>query len=496
MINKKYVALFVFIFVYLAGIAGYSFYSYNSYKDQYIHEIDAKLKSVVAMSSEIVGAKYHENLKNIDEKEYLALCTKLSDIADNFEIKYIYTLIEKDGKIYFTSSSYTKQELAEKSYTQFMDNYKEASPSIHDTFKAGSINFDESTDRWGTFRSIYLPMSTSTGEKFIIGADVELGVIESKKAEILKWTILTALFFLALILPSLIIYIFAIKKEKAELENIINEKTAELREFNKDLKELAMQLSKYLSPQIYNKLFQKQSQAKIGTKRKRLTVFFSDIKGFTTITEALEPEDLTFLLNSYLNEMSTVALEYGATIDKFIGDAILIFFGDPDSRGEQGDAILCVQMAAKMHEKLENLQKLWRERGITQSFEVRMGIASGYCTVGNFGSESRMDYTIIGNTVNLASRLESNAPAGGILISQETYLLIKDMYQCEEKGKIEVKGFKEPVETYLVSHKSEKNILKEEGEGFSFHIDIDAMTPEGVKNLLNHISEAIEKKNT
>ena len=134
--------------------------------------------------------------------------------------------------------------------------------------------------------------------------------------------------------------------------------------------------------------------------------------------------------------MSKIALRYGGTIDKFVGDAILIFFGDPETKGEKEDAHSCVLMALEMQERMHHLKNLWEDQGITNPLEIRIGINTGYCNVGNFGSKNRLDYTIIGGEVNLASRLESNAMAGQILISQETYALIKKHIVCEKKTKL------------------------------------------------------------
>ena len=116
----------------------------------------------------------------------------------------------------------------------------------------------------------------------------------------------------------------------------------------KNIEVLASKLSKYLSPQVYESIFSGKKNAIIEASRKKLTVFFSDIKGFTEITDRLEPEVLSSLLNNYLNEMSKIALKYGGTIDKFVGDAILIFFGDPETKGEKEDALACVSMAIEM----------------------------------------------------------------------------------------------------------------------------------------------------
>ena len=164
----------------------------------------------------------------------------------------------------------------------------------------------------------------------------------------------------------------------------------------------------------------------------------------------MELEDLTQLLNHYLTEMSKIALQYGATIDKYVGDAIVMFFGDPTTLGVKEDALACVQMAIAMQQRIGELAQEWSNSGIETPLRCRIGIHTGYCTVGNFGSEDRMDYTMVGGTVNLASRLEHEAPPGGVLISFETYALVKDDVRCEERGHVQVKGIAQPVATYAV----------------------------------------------
>jgi adenylate cyclase len=252
------------------------------------------------------------------------------------------------------------------------------------------------------------------------------------------------------------------------------------------LEELAQKLSKYLSPQVYDSIFHGESDVAISSRRKRLTVFFSDIVGFTETTEGMESEDLTRLLNLYLEEMSAIAIKHGGTIDKFIGDAILIFFGDPFSRGPRADAIACVTMALEMKTAMDRLQKRWYDMGVQNPFRIRVGVSTGYCTVGNFGSLSRMDYTIIGSPVNLASRLEGSAEPGQVVISHETWALVNDVFDCESRGDpIHVKGIKKPILTYAVH--AHRNVTE---------IDVGTIgslaTPARTIDLNRHVSELAE----
>ena len=230
----------------------------------------------------------------------------------------------------------------------------------------------------------------------------------------------------------------------------LKQREQDLTEKSSTLASLSSKLAKYLAPQVYDSIFTGQQDVKIVSKRKKLTVCFSDLVGFTEITDKMELEDLTQLLNHYLTEMSKIALQYGATIDKYVGDAIVMFFGDPATLGVKEDALACVQMAIAMQKRVKELADEWRDSGIKTPLRCRIGIHTGYCTVGNFGSEDRMDYTMVGGTVNLASRLEHEAPPGGVLISFETYALVKDEMRCEERGDVQVKGIAQPVATYAV----------------------------------------------
>ncbi len=206
-------------------------------------------------------------------------------------------------------------------------------------------------------------------------------------------------------------------------------------------------LSKYLSPPL-RKAILTGKDVRAETQEKALTIFFSDMEGFTQLAERLDPEQLTSLLNSYLTVMSEIAFRFGGTVDKVIGDSIMVFFGDPESRGVRSDAVRCVSMAIAMRKAMQELQLRWQAEGIEHPVGLRMGINSGVCKVGNFGTENRLDYTLLGRAVNLASRLESSADSNEILISEDTYGLIGDSIHCIDKGQISIKGFAEPVKVY------------------------------------------------
>jgi class 3 adenylate cyclase len=194
--------------------------------------------------------------------------------------------------------------------------------------------------------------------------------------------------------------------------------------------------------------------------------------------------------------MSQIAIRHGATIDKYVGDAIVIFFGDPESRGTKEDALACVRMAIEMREKMRELQAIWRDSGIAKPLQCRIGINTGFCTVGNFGSEDRMDYTIIGSGVNLASRLESATTPGEILISHETYSMVKDEILCERVGEVRVKGISHPVETYKVINTYEqlgrqRDLISEDFPNFTLNIDLQKMSAAERQRAAAALSDAL-----
>ena len=278
---------------------------------------------------------------------------------------------------------------------------------------------------------------------------------------------------------------------KAELANQL------VSEQKRELEVLSTKLSKYLSPQVYSSIFSGKRSVEIASSRKKLTVFFSDIADFTATTDDLESEELTGLLNRYLTEMSKIALEHGATIDKYVGDAMLAFFGDPETKGIKEDALACVNMAVAMQRRMRELQSEWRDAGMEKPFQLRIGISTGYCTVGNFGSEDRMDYTIIGSQVNLASRLQSYAEPGSILVSHETYALVKDAVPAEEQAAIQAKGFAKPVRNYRVLDQADgltdqTRVIREEQEGLRFFLDMQKLDKAAAVRALKNALQRLE----
>ena len=292
---------------------------------------------------------------------------------------------------------------------------------------------------------------------------------------------------------------WALRREREELlEQKIRDREL-IEQKSLQLENLATRLAKYLSPQIYQSIFSADGETKQKHSRKNLTIFLSDIVKFTDLTDTLDPERLALVINSYLSEMSSIALECGGTIDKFIGDAVLIFFGDPESEGDREDALKCVEMGLRMQQRVKELQKHWKKLGVANGIAIRMGITTGFCTVGNFGSDLRLDYTVLGSPVNLAARLESMAPPNTILVDESTKALIEEDVDCKEFDSFTPKGFARLIQVYKVDdflsskHRDQRKKLSHVGDRVEINV-LDSSDIHAAMKELRQIQESFEEQ--
>jgi len=247
------------------------------------------------------------------------------------------------------------------------------------------------------------------------------------------------------------------------LEAMVEMRTRELSKAKEDLESLNRDLSnkvqdqveelgryhelrRYLSPKIAERVLSEGSDLSVISHRKFMTVLFSDIRGFSDLTDSLEPEEISLLLNNYLSEMTGLIHKHEGTLDKIIGDGMMVFFGDPVLI--QDHAQRAVLLAVDMQQTIRHLKDEWYSYG--HDLSIGIGINTGYMTVGNVGSEFHRDYTVIGNQVNVAARLESMAQPGEILVSRRTYSKAKDIADFEHAGTFNLKGIHSPVAVYRV----------------------------------------------
>ena len=285
-------------------------------------------------------------------------------------------------------------------------------------------------------------------------------------------------------------------------KKIADDAKAEAEAKSKEVEAISNKLAKYLSPQIHQQIFSGKQDAEVKSYRKKLTVFFSDIVGFTDISDELESEEMTNLLNFYLNEMSKIALKFGGTIDKYIGDGLMVFFGDPESKGPEKDAERCIEMALDMQRLMRELTEYWgKNYSLKKDLQIRIGINTGFCTVGNFGSLERLDYTAIGSTVNLAARLEALAGPGSILVSEDTHSLVQNLFVFREPKEVKIKGFLRQIKCFELNQAdySKADILQMTGKGFEIKINRNLADQKVIEDLqveLDKLKEAFSSEKT
>jgi PAS domain S-box-containing protein len=338
---------------------------------------------------------------------------------------------------------------------------------------------------------------TSGGERHVIGQTAELAGVHRDGREfplelsLATWEADGQRFYSGIIRDI---------TERKMAEDALQVANKSLNEKNDQLEALSGKLAKYLSRQVYDSIFEGKTDVRVQSYRKELTVFFSDIEGFTELTDRLEAEVVSEILNAYLSEMATIADGCGGTIDKFIGDGVMIFFGDPESRGRKQDAIECVGMATRMKKRIVELRRDWAELIGPEPLHIRIGINTGYCTVGNFGSEDRLDYTIVGGAVNAASRLEATAAVDQIQIAHSTYSLIKDVFYCRPIGDVTVKGISHQLRTYEVVAEyadlgSNERIETEIGD-FKMSLDPNSLNSESAEQAREALRSALAALDT
>jgi class 3 adenylate cyclase len=210
-------------------------------------------------------------------------------------------------------------------------------------------------------------------------------------------------------------------------------------------------IARYVPSQLADKITRGDPLESFRPERVKVTVFFSDVEGFSDASDRLDPEDLAGLLNEYLSEMMEVAESFGATVNHIVGDGIMIVFGAPQATSDRDHALRAVGMALAMQQRMGELQHIWAERGIDRPFRVRIGINTGYASVGDFGSPGRKLYSAIGMQANLAARIQAHADPGKVLLSQFTWALVREDFPCLDRGEIKFKGLQYAVRVYEVA---------------------------------------------
>ena len=239
---------------------------------------------------------------------------------------------------------------------------------------------------------------------------------------------------------------------------------------------------RYLSKKVVDNILESPEGHKIGGRRKTVTILMSDIRGFTSLSETLDPEIMVQLLNRYLEQMSKIIIDYDGIIDEIIGDSILVVFGVPEKN--ETDPERAVACAIAMQHALDDLNNTFIREG-HPPFEMGIGINTGSVVVGNIGSEVRMKYAVVGSAVNNAARIESNTVGGQVLIGESTYNLIKELVVCEAPQAFVMKGVKRPLVAYSV---------KQIGPPYNLELNVQDIVEAGVPMNLAFSCWKVEDK--
>ena len=223
----------------------------------------------------------------------------------------------------------------------------------------------------------------------------------------------------------------------ANLQETVETKVAEL--------ERTSRLRRYLSPQLADSIVSGEQDVALEPSRKYLTTFFSDVRGFTAAAERMDPGQLVHEMNDYFAAMTEIVFKHGGTLDKYVGDAVMVFFGDPIP--QEDHAARAVRMGIEMLERMKTLSDHWQQQ-YGEVFEIGIGISTGWVTVGDLGSPARSDYTVLGDQVNVASRLADRAEARRILVTEETMTAVEGIVEGRLVGEVRLKGITRQVKVY------------------------------------------------
>jgi adenylate cyclase len=442
-------------------------------------ELQSKVLSIAASGAAAVDGDLHRAIQSPgdeDTPEYRMLEAQLREIRDanrraDVQVAYIYTVLydpENPRVVRFGVDA--EEDPAKKSYVGDIYEGRPGNPMI---FAESQVDADFSVDRWGTWLSANAPIRDGSGAVVAaLGVDVRAEDIHRNLARI-RLSLITAVgisFALAVLLslalagrvsrPLLAVRNTVQRIGRGDLEARVYLKTrdefgqvaAAINEMAKGLREreeLKSAFARYVSQQVMEEILETGGELSLKGSRKKVTVLFSDIRNFTTFAEGHTPEEVVGLLNEYFEAMIDVIFRNKGTLDKFMGDGLMVLFGAPLPDSDQ--ELNAVRAAVEMQRELSRLSKEWTRNG-ESAVKIGIGIHTGQAIVGNIGSSRRMEYTAIGDTVNLASRLESTTKTLGvsILVSESTYQAAREGFPFVERGSVTVKGRHQPVAVYSV----------------------------------------------
>ena len=451
-------------------------------------EIRAKILSLVVNSEQLVDPKMVEEFIQSkgasNSSSYRALNNDLLEIRDinrrsDIFVEFVY-LIKKypDSDHYYFLMDIESEDVKKKSkYGTLYPSRGEVPQGLSEPYVTAHIYSDE----WGSWLSGYTPIYDSNGHELcILGIDVRTKEIFVELERLLLYgliafvvsifvAVIFAYFLSKLVSSSLSVLCDTVKsigkgdyssRSPLLTRDEFNELSIAINQMAKGLEErerLKIGFTRYVSQYALEELLKLDKPITLEGERKKVTILFTDLRDFTKMAEELPPEDVLKLLNEYYQEMIEVIFNYGGTLDKFIGDGMMVEFGAPlEDKLQELHAVLA---AVHMQLHLDRLSDKW-ERGGKKRFVMGVGIHTGLAVLGNIGSERRMEYTAIGDTVNVASRLERATKKidKRIIVSNTVYQKVKDHFIFEDLKEVEIPGRKGNIQAYSLDPYAQKDL--------------------------------------
>jgi len=443
-------------------------------------DLQSKVLSIAASTAAGIDGDLHQEIRvpaDENTSAYLAIEHQLRKARDanrrsDVYVAYMYTILydpQHPGVIQFGVDA--EEDPKEKSHVGDLYKGKAGTPLVITEYQ---VDKDFSVDKWGTWLSANAPIHSRAGAAVAaLGVDVRAEDVLQRLA-LIKYSLLTSVgisFVLAVVLSMALAGrvskpLEAVRKvvarigqgdlkarlhlktkdEFGQVAAAINEMAVGLQQ----REELKGAFARYVSQQVMEEILRTGGAINLEGVRRKVTILFSDIRNFTTFAEGHEPEEVVGFLNEYFESMIDIIFRHKGTLDKFLGDGLMVMFGAPLEDEEQEKN--AVAAAAEMQKELQRLAKKWNA-DLHADIRVGIGIHTGQAIVGNVGSSKRMEYTAIGDTVNVASRLETSTKVLGvpILVSENTFHAVKDDFPFVNQGEISVKGRHAPVPVFSLA---------------------------------------------
>ncbi|MCP9493257.1 MAG: HAMP domain-containing protein [Pyrinomonadaceae bacterium MAG19_C2-C3] len=463
----------------LVNGASVAFLYRESERDVY-EEFRDKALSVAATTAVALDADLHRTLQTREDEgsdayrkiEETLRRARDANRRDDTYVKFIYTVMpSKDDPAMLVFGVDPEESLADKSHLGDVYRVQKTHPI---TFGERRVDEDFYTDQWGTWLSAYEPIKDSSGKTVaMVVVDFSSSRVALKLRPLHLALALSVVICFCLALLIAVVHSAHVSRPLLALRDVVARigkgdyaarigviRKDEFGEVAKAVNKMAEGLqeretiksafARYVSSHVLEEVLSSGQMPVVHGVSRRVTVLFSDIRGFTGTSEMMRPEQVVAMLNEYFKIMVDVVFRHHGMLDKFIGDGMMVIFGAPVDDPHQEEH--AIRAALEMQQEVYKLCEKWELQG-RSSIRIGIGINSGSAVVGNIGSDERLEYTAIGDTVNLASRLESATKELGvdILISEYTYDAVRGLFPAMPQGEVHVKGRQQPVMTYSVA---------------------------------------------